>query len=232
MPPCASSKRPRRACGGAGEGAALVAEQLRLEQLLRDRRAVDRHERHRAPRARGVERARDQLLARAVLALDQHARRRRPGELDLRDSRRIAGERPTIDCAHALPQPRRFSACERTLRRWRCAARRSSRSSDDRLLEEVEGAEPASPAPRSSMVACPDIMITTGLGRAARDLRAAGRGRSRPGNQTSSSTKSYASRSSWRAADASVGRAVDAGSPSRPERAVRGSRRCSARRRR
>ena len=45
VPPSASSKRPRFVRLGVGEGAALVAEQLALEQALGHRRAVDLDER-------------------------------------------------------------------------------------------------------------------------------------------------------------------------------------------
>src|SRR5205814_488235 len=53
----------------AREGAALVAEELALEQRLAEARAVDGDELAAAPRAR-VERARQHLLARAGLAGD------------------------------------------------------------------------------------------------------------------------------------------------------------------
>ncbi len=69
----------------AGEGALLVAEQLGFEQVLRDRRAVDRDERRRARGSSGVDVAREHLLAGAGLAGDQHrgvARRDLLGELD------------------------------------------------------------------------------------------------------------------------------------------------------
>ena len=55
----------------AGEGPLLVAEQLRLDQVLRDRGAVDLDERPLRPLAVVVDRVRDQLLAGAVLPLDQ-----------------------------------------------------------------------------------------------------------------------------------------------------------------
>ena len=72
----------------AGEGALLVAEELALEQLARDRGAVDRDERaRRARRARLVDGARDQLLAGAGLAGDEHGR---------------VGRRHPLDLAHAL----------------------------------------------------------------------------------------------------------------------------------
>ena len=58
---------------GAGERAALVAEELGLQQRLRQRAAVDRDE---LAAAAGVvvDGARDELLARARLAGDQHGR--------------------------------------------------------------------------------------------------------------------------------------------------------------
>src|SRR5262245_44767089 len=61
----------------AGEGALLVAEQLRLDQRLGDRRHVDGHERLPAALAPRVDRPRYQLLAGAALARDQDGRRRR-----------------------------------------------------------------------------------------------------------------------------------------------------------
>src|SRR4030095_14087895 len=60
--------------GGARERALLVPEQLGLEQRFRERRAVDRHEGAGAPTGTLVDRARDQLLARAALALDENGR--------------------------------------------------------------------------------------------------------------------------------------------------------------
>src|SRR5258705_8877197 len=52
---------------GAGEGALLVSEQLGLEQRVRDRGQVDRHEGLRAPGALVVDGAGDELLSRAAL---------------------------------------------------------------------------------------------------------------------------------------------------------------------
>ena len=74
MPPLACSNLPWVCLHGAGEGALLVAEQLALEQVLRDRRAVDRDERLRGARAQRVHRLGQQFLARAALAEQQHAR--------------------------------------------------------------------------------------------------------------------------------------------------------------
>ena len=68
--------------GRAGERALLVAEDLALEQRLGNRRAVDRHKRKRRARAELVDRLRDQLLAGARLAGDEHRRARRRRLLD------------------------------------------------------------------------------------------------------------------------------------------------------
>ncbi len=62
------------AADGAGERAALVAEELALENVRRDRAAVDRQEALVAPRAREMQRVGDQLLAGAALADDEHRR--------------------------------------------------------------------------------------------------------------------------------------------------------------
>src|SRR5205814_10369735 len=64
-----SEAAPRRE--GAGEGAALVTEQLRLEEGLGPSRAVHHDERTGGARARAVDRAGHELLAGAGLALDQ-----------------------------------------------------------------------------------------------------------------------------------------------------------------
>src|SRR6185312_9847416 len=60
--------------GGPGERPLLVAEQLGLEQRLRDRRAVDRDERTVGPRAECMQGSREQFLARAALAFEEYGR--------------------------------------------------------------------------------------------------------------------------------------------------------------
>ena len=85
----------RLARGGAGERPLLVAEQLRFEQVFRDRRAVDGDERAVGPRAEHVQRAREQLLARAALAFDQ--------------DRRVVGGRRAVQRLRDLLQPRIFT---------------------------------------------------------------------------------------------------------------------------
>ena len=71
-----------RALHGAGEGPALVAEQLRLGHLGGDRAAVDGHEGAGGSRRQLVDGARGDLLAGAALTVDEHgkARGRRPLE--------------------------------------------------------------------------------------------------------------------------------------------------------
>src|SRR5262249_4050464 len=68
---------PRLLAVGARERAALVAEELRLQQRLGQGGAVDGQEGTVGPAARGVNRARDDFLAGAALAGDQHGGLRR-----------------------------------------------------------------------------------------------------------------------------------------------------------
>ena len=68
---------------GAGERAALVAEQLGGDELARDGAGVHGDERARAPAAAHVDGARHQLLARARLAGDEHGRVGLGRQLDL-----------------------------------------------------------------------------------------------------------------------------------------------------
>jgi hypothetical protein len=73
VPVSASSKAPARALG-AGEGAALVAEQLGLDERLGQAAAVDHHERIRLALAVTMDLVGDHVLARAGLALQEHRR--------------------------------------------------------------------------------------------------------------------------------------------------------------
>src|SRR5262249_26392442 len=57
-----------RLCG-AGEGTAVVAEQLGFDQMLGEGRAVDRDERATPPRRRGVNEAGDDFFARSGLTV-------------------------------------------------------------------------------------------------------------------------------------------------------------------
>ena len=121
---------PCRCVGGAGEAAALVAEQLGVDQPGRDRAAVHAQERpRRAARAR-VDRARDHLLARAGLAEDRAPARRsgatsptrsitgreaRPRRR--RSSRRGPGGRAARAARGGRPRPPRAAASSSRRRR-------------------------------------------------------------------------------------------------------------------
>src|SRR5262249_5561119 len=71
----------------AGERTALVSEELALEQLARQRCAVDGDERSAPPRPVLVEIAGEELLAGAALALDENGRAaRRDARRDLQDA--------------------------------------------------------------------------------------------------------------------------------------------------
>ena len=73
MPLCAASNLPLAIGDGAGERALDVAEQLALDQLFGNRRAVHFDERLVPAAAQRMNGARDELFAGAVLAENQHA---------------------------------------------------------------------------------------------------------------------------------------------------------------
>ena len=97
MPSSAASTSPVRAVCAWGERALLVSEQLRLDQIPGQRRAVEVHERALGPIAAVVQRAGREVLPGPGLALDEHRRWRAvrvPGEaLDAGDSRSERGHR-------------------------------------------------------------------------------------------------------------------------------------------
>ena len=96
VPRSASSKRPARRAGRAGERARLVAEQLGLDQRLGQRRAVHDDQRVFPAVRQAVEALGDQLLAGAALADDEHRaahRRGAAGALDrVEEGARLADE--------------------------------------------------------------------------------------------------------------------------------------------
>ena len=94
-----------------GEGAALVAEELALDQRLGDRRAVELDERSARARRAVVQHARDRLLAGAALAGDEHHRHRAGGD-DLHLAQKLG---------HA--RARRGRTPRRRVRLRSCAAR-------------------------------------------------------------------------------------------------------------
>ena len=88
---------------GPGERPFFVAEQLALEQLLGDRRAVDRDERPGRARRQIVDEARRELLARPALAVQQHRRRARGHALD--EHLQLAHRGRAPDHSRHLPRP-------------------------------------------------------------------------------------------------------------------------------
>ena len=111
----------------AGERALLVAEQLRLEQRVGNRRAVERHERLRRARAELVDGLRDQFLAGARLAADQHR-----GAASARPARPAGRSSASRGCAPIIlpnvPALLRAGAAARASRAACRAARRSDRA--------------------------------------------------------------------------------------------------------
>src|SRR2546426_844976 len=124
----------------ARERPLLVAEELGLDQLLRDRGAVDLDKRLLAPRRPGVDGSSDQLLAAAVLAANQHAAGRRRGGGDLlaepADRLALADDLRTLD--EALAQGGVLAREARVLERPRDREQRLLER--ERLLGEVVGA--------------------------------------------------------------------------------------------
>ncbi len=106
---------PARAVG-AGEGAAGVAEELALQQVLRNRRAVDRHERAAASRRLGVDGPGENLLAGAALAGEQHRGLELCRALDelqhLDHDVRGGDDRPLSDDALDVPPQQRVLAAQ------------------------------------------------------------------------------------------------------------------------
>ncbi len=95
VPPWASSKLALPPRHGAGERAFLVAEQLRLEQRLGERRARHGDEGRGLARALGMDGAREQFLAGAALAEDQDrglAARGAPGQIEHPVHRRVLAD--------------------------------------------------------------------------------------------------------------------------------------------
>src|SRR5262249_22245404 len=90
---------------GAGEGAALVAKQLRFQQRLGDCRAIDRDERLVGGGPRIMDSAREELLARPRLADQQNSRAPRSRDAR-RQLERLAEQRALAD--DVLKSERRF----------------------------------------------------------------------------------------------------------------------------
>ena len=187
VPPLGFAKRPCAVADRAGEGAAHVAEQLALQELGRDRRAIDR--RRRALRAAMpvlVDGARHELLAGPGLARDQH--------------RRIAvGEHADglLHGAHGLARPDQASSSAPTSeRRARGSPRPASIRSQGARQSRGRSAWPdgrrrraASPRSCSRAVAWA-VSTATGGGVGRARMRRSTSRPSMPGMRRSSSTAS------------------------------------------
>ena len=154
VPVSATSNSPGLSSDRAGERAALVAEQLGVEQVVVERRAVGDHELAIASLRADVDRARDQLLAGAVLALDQHGRVRRRDPVE--QARRAPASRASapmmpwypVRCSGAVSAVARRGRAARWRRRARPRASISSISPSSGA--DSCGAITARPAPSGS----------------------------------------------------------------------------------
>ena len=128
---------PDMALGRAGERAGLVAEQFAFQQFRRNRRGVERDERLVRARRFAVERARDQFLAGAGFAGDEHVQRRgrdpAHGAEQRLHPRRIAEQLRRFVEHRRWRLRRRFRRCVRRPRFRQCARRERDR------VVEVEG---------------------------------------------------------------------------------------------
>ena len=156
-------RRPARTCpcasaSGAGEGALLVAEQLALDQLLGDRRAVDLDERPRAARGAAAWMARaTSSLPGAVLAVI--STRARCSEPPAAISARSAPHRGALaDHRVALVEPlaqRAHLGLEPPAGQRVALTASSGLLERERLLDEVLRAEPHGLRPRSRSCRAP-----------------------------------------------------------------------------
>ena len=116
MPAAACSKRPTPAGHRPGEGALLMAEELALDQLARDRRHVHRDEGPAPALAIVVQGPGRQLLAGAGFAEDHHGQvgRHQPGHdpIDVLHGGRAADERQGLGQRRRIPRLRRLGAAE------------------------------------------------------------------------------------------------------------------------
>ena len=125
----------------AGKAPLQVPEQLAFDQLGGNGRAVDLDERAPPARAERVDRARHQLLARAVLAGDEHAGGRGGDLLDALDhfADRAARAHDLVLLFHLGAQPHVLCGEVHVLER--IAQRQQDAVGVERLFEEIVGAE-------------------------------------------------------------------------------------------
>ncbi len=116
VPRCARSKAPSTRFTAPGERPPLVAEERALHQSLRERGAVELDEGPVAAVALVVDRPREQLLARAALALQQHrgagGRRHRHRLQDAAQRRALADDLPLVAELHHLAAQRLVLAAQ------------------------------------------------------------------------------------------------------------------------
>jgi hypothetical protein len=151
---------------GAGEGAALVAEQLAFDQLGRDGPAVDDDERAVAAPGDVVQPARHQLLAAAGLPLDEDRRVGRADPADGLDQLpQTAGCRPPCRRERARAKP--WSDGKRGSGRpvSRVEARRGAAAGDAGEEAGEETAEGADEAPGSTVGSSPTGTAPRATGR-------------------------------------------------------------------
>jgi hypothetical protein len=126
--------------GRPGERSLYVAEELALDQVLRDGRTIDLDERHRLSLAVLVDRIRHQLLARAALPADEDvcpgARHFKRGADDFFDRRRVP-DQGLLPVAR-LAQAKTLFEC----REFQTALHGHHDSlSGEWLFQEIEGAD-------------------------------------------------------------------------------------------
>ena len=126
---------------GAREGAALVTEHFRLDQIARQGGAVLGDERLAAARAEPVDRRRDELLAGARFARDQHPRFRGRDPRNQRAQLFHRGARSDqrIGVSQLLVQP--LVLGQGASQFQRAAQRHQHPFGRERLFDELEGAE-------------------------------------------------------------------------------------------
>ncbi len=144
VPRCASSKRPTRLAMAPVKAPLRVAEQLGLGQRLGDGRGVERDEALVGARAVVVNRPRDQFLAGARLALDQHGAVHRRDQFERREDvlhrRALADDRVEAEAVAQLRPQFGVLLAQAAAFELRRRARATSCVDLERLDQEVDRA--------------------------------------------------------------------------------------------
>ena len=179
--------------GGAGEGAFLVAEQNQLDQVLRHGAAIDRDEGLGAAGAGAVDGARDQLLADAGFAFDQHRELSEAAAFSAALSTGcIAGERVMTSAMVSVPSRLALDAAAiRPPAPWSPSALRSETCSRSGLAGlTTKSVAPARIADTTLSMPPWAVCTITGMSRPASRMRASTPRPSRSGITRSSTTQS------------------------------------------